>query len=175
MKKNCESFVADIAAFASNSAELSPGAAEHVQHCGSCRQRIAEFKAVAALQREIAVSIVEPSRRLSWRQLEESLAGGGRARRDFEIRWRPVLAGAAALALFVGGALIFRTPPERLDVSQQSTQEQPERKLRKEASEHSLLALRHDVESGRERMLAKNSGAAMRPYRLKDVESELRN
>jgi hypothetical protein len=31
------------------------------------------------------------------------------------------------------------------------------------------------MEGERERMLAKDSGAAMRPYRLKDVESELRN
>jgi hypothetical protein len=174
MKKNCDRFVEDIAAFASDSAELSPAAAAHVQHCVSCREKIAEFKAVAAMHREVASNIAEPKRRLDRRQLEESLAIGRQARRDFEIRWRPILAGAAALALFVGGALIYRTPPERLDARQQSTPGQPERKLREEAFEQSLLALRHDVEGGRERMLSKNSGAALRHYRLKDAESELR-
>jgi hypothetical protein len=96
MKKNCERFVEDIAALASDSPEVSPEAAAHVQHCGSCREKIAAFKAAAAMHREVAHNLAEPKLRLHRRQLEQSLAMGGRARRHFVIRWRPVLVGAVA-------------------------------------------------------------------------------
>jgi predicted anti-sigma-YlaC factor YlaD len=171
-KKNCQEFVEDIAAFASE-AELSPEAATHLRNCARCREKIAELKAVAALHREAAANLAEPKRRLSRSKLEFALANGSRRRRELEIRWRPVLAGAVALALIVGGALTHRKPQERVDASYQSKHEQRETKVGEESVEPTMLILRHEVEG--ERMLAGTTAAATRHYRVKDVERELRN
>jgi hypothetical protein len=175
MKKNCEGFVEDIAAFASDTAGLSTEAAAHVRNCAACRNKIAELKAVVAMHRDAAANMAEPKRRLGRPQLECALANGGWRRRDFEIRWRPVLAGAVAVGLIVGAAVTHRTPREGVDASHPSKHAQREMSVREEAFEPTLLALRHEVEGGREQMLAGTTGAGIRHYRVKDVGSELRN
>ncbi len=173
MKKNCERFVEQIAAFASDTSGLSAEAVAHVQSCETCREKIAELKAVAALHREVAANMAEPKRRLGRPQLERALASGGWRSRAFEIRWRPVLAGTVALVLIVGGAVTHRTRSE--GPSHHSNHEQRETNVGKEPFEPTMLALRREVEGGREQVLAGTTGPGIRHYRVKDVESELRN
>ena len=175
MKKNCERFVEDIAACASDSSALSTKAAAHVQNCATCRRKIAELKAVAAMHWEGAANLVEPKRRLSRPQLERALASGGQRRRDFEIRWRPVLAAAVALALIVAGAVTHRKHLERADARHQSEPGRRETKVGEQTFEPTILTLRHEVEGGREQMFAGTTGAGLRHYRVKDAENELRN
>ena len=175
MKKNCERFAKDISGFALDTSGLSTKAAAHIQKCATCREKIAELKAVAAMHREGAANLVEPKRRLSRPQLERALASGGQRRRGFEIRWRPVLAGAVALALIVAGVVTHRTHLERADAMHQSEPRQRETKVGDQAFEPTILALRHEVEGGREQMFAGSTGAGLRHYRVKDAENELRN
>lgn len=173
MKKNCKRFVEDIAVFASDTSGLSTEAAAHVHNCGTCREKIAQLTAVAAMHREGAANLVEPKRRLSRPQLERVLASGGRRMRDFEIRWRTVLAGVVALALIIGGVVTHRPHLER--PSHQSKHDQGEKNVEQEAFEPTMLALHQEVESGRELMLSETVGPGIRHYRVRDVESELRN
>lgn len=175
MKKNCERFVEDIAAFASNTSGLSTKAAAHVQNCTTCREKLAELKAVAAMHWEVVANLVEPKRRLSRHQLERALASGGQRRRDFEIRWRPVLAGAVALALIVAAAVTYRIHLERADARYQSEPGQRETKVGEQTFEPTILTLRHEVEGGREQMFAGTTGPGLRHYRVKDAENELRH
>jgi hypothetical protein len=110
MKRNCEQFVEDISAFASDTAGLSAEAAAHIQNCARCREKLGELQAVAAMHREAAGNLAEPKRHLDRLQLERALTSAGSRRRNFEIRWRPVLGGAVALALIIGGVVTSRTP-----------------------------------------------------------------
>jgi len=175
MKKNCERFVEDIAAFASDASGLSTEAATHVKNCAMCREKIAELKAVAAMHWEGAASLAEPKRRLSRSQLEHELASGGQRRRDFEIRWQPLLAGAVAVVLIVAGAVTHRTHLERPDARHQSKPKQRETKVGEQALGPTILALRHEVEHGHEQMFTGTAGAGLRHYRVKDAENELRD
>jgi hypothetical protein len=175
MKKNCERFVEDIAAFASGTSGFSTEATTHVQNCAMCREKIAELKAVAAMHWEGAANLAEPKRRLSRSQLELELARGGQSSRDFEIRWQPVLAGAVAIALIVAGAVTHRTHLERTDSRHQSKPKQAETKVGEQAFGPTILALRHEVEYGHEQMFTGTTGAGLRHYRVKDAENELRD
>ena len=175
MKMNCESLVEEIAAFASDAAELSTQAAEHVRNCPRCREKISELKTIAAWHRETAANLAEPKRRLGRAQLEDALAKGRSIRRNLEIRWRPMLAGALALAAIVGAVVIHRIPRERMDASPQVKKEPRGMQVREPALEPTLLALHHEVADGRERRLAGTTGAGIRHYRVRDAASELRN
>jgi len=175
MKANCERFVEDIAAFSSDAARLSPNAAAHLQNCASCREKVAEFQALAAIHRDAAAHLPEPNRRLGRRQLERALTTGGARGGDFELSWRPVLAGVLALAFIIGIAVTYRTPPEEVAATHQPIHERRDAKATEETFEPTMLALRHRVEGGREQMLVGTTGDRIRPYRLKDVETELKN
>lgn len=176
MKTDCERIVQDIDALVSDTEELSPESAAHVQHCAVCQKRIAELNAIVAIQREAAANLAAPSRRLSRKELEGALADGGIGRSGFEIRWRPVLAGAIALVLMIGVTVIHRTPREGPGIAEQSKHGQSTRSLANEGIASTLLALQYEVEDGREIMLATvSNGGGTRHYRMKDVESELRD
>ena len=175
MKKNCKGFVEEIAAFASDAAGLGTEATAHAQNCARCREKIEELKAVAAMHREAAASMAEPKHRLGRAQLECALAKGGWRRRDSEIQWRPVLAWTMALAFIIGVAVAHRTYRERADEIPPSRHEPGEAKAGEETLGPTMLALRHEVEVGRDPIFAGTSGAGMRHYRVKDVASELRN
>jgi predicted anti-sigma-YlaC factor YlaD len=175
MKRNCEQFVEDISAFASDTAGLSAEAAAHIQNCARCREKLGELQAVAAMHREAAGNLAEPKRHLDRRQLERALTSAGSRRRNFEIRWRPVLGGAVALALIIGGVVTSRTPRGSVEAGHRFPHEQRETKVGEESFEPTMLALHHEVEGGREHMLAGTTGDGIRHYRVKDVETELRN
>lgn len=175
MKKNCERFAEDIAACGLDTSGLGTEAAAHIQNCATCREKIAELKAVAAMQWEGAATLVEPKRRLSRHRLERALMRGDQRRKDYEIGWRPVLAGAVALALIVAGAVTHRIHLERADARHPSEPRQGETKVGEQAFEPTILTLRHELEGGREQMFAGTTGAGLRHYRVKDAENELRN
>jgi len=175
MKANCESLIEEIVAFAADARGLSTEAAEHVGNCTRCREKVAELKAIAALHREAAAQLAEPKRRLGRAKLEAAMTKGGSSQSHFEIPWRPMLAGALALGVMVGVIVIHRMPRESLDASFQVKPQPQERQVRPVALEPTLLALHREVEGGRERMLAGNTGAGIRHYRVKDAAGELRN
>ena len=175
MKANCERFVEDIAAFSSDAARLSPDAAAHLQNCASCREKVAEFQALAAIHRDAAAHLPEPNRRLGRRQLERALINDGTRGGEVKVSWRPVLGGVLVLALIIGIAVTYRTPPEEAAATHQPMHERRDAKATGETFEPTMLALRHGMEGGREQMLVGTTGDRIRPYRLKDVETELKN
>jgi hypothetical protein len=169
MKTNCAAFVEEFAAFVSDSAELSAEAAAHVKSCAHCRERVAALKAVAAMHRAAAARLAEPTRQLGRQRLKEALATSGRRRPGVEMRWRAVLAGASALALILGAVLIDRMLRGRANSGFQARQPQSTWQAGAEPSEPTLQILRREVEGNRELLLAGTTGAALRPYRLKDA------
>ena len=175
MKANCERLGDDIAAFAADAAPLSRDAAPHLQNCANCREKVAELQALAAFHRDAAANLPEPNRRLGRRQLERALANGSARGGDFKVSWRPALAGVLVIALMIGIAVTHRTPQEEAEASHRPLHERRETKATEETFEPTMLALRRDVEGGREQMLVGTSGDRFRHYRLKDVETELRN
>jgi hypothetical protein len=172
MKQDCERFLEELATSASAAAELSNEAAAHVRNCARCRAKIPELKAVAYVHRAAAAKLAEPKRRLGRPQLEGALANTHWATRDFGVPWRAVLAGAAVVVLIISGAFAHRIFQRRVDRAAQAEREQGRRQAVQEAFEPTMLALHHEVEGGRELLLAGTAGVGMRPYRLKDAASE---
>src|SRR5216117_3330360 len=120
MKGNCEELAQDIEALVAETTGLSSKAAEHVQSCRICREKIEGLRAIAAIHWDAASNMPEPKRRLSRQQLESALAEGGSPMKYLGVHWRPVLAGVVALALIVGGALTHQTMRERASAQHQS-------------------------------------------------------
>ena len=81
---------------------------------------------------------------------------------------------AVSVGLYQIQSLIHRLSRDRVDARPQAKQEQRETKAGEEALEPTLLALRHEVEGGRDPVLVGTTGAGIRHYRVKDAESELR-
>ena len=176
MKTNCRDFAEEIAAFASGIADLTTEAAAHVQDCAVCRRKIAELKAVTALHREAAASLAAPKRRLSRRELESAMVKDGGNSGVFRAHWKSALAGAVVLAVIIGAAVTHRPLHEPADATQQTNHEQTKTEVEEEVFEPTLQALRREVESGRERMVAASPvGPGLRHYRVKDARSELGN
>src|SRR5262245_41720592 len=124
MKDNCEELAQEIESLAAETTGLSSKAAEHVQSCRICREKIERLRAIAAIHWVAASSLPEPKRLLSRQQLESALAEDGWLVNYPGIHWRPILAGVVALALIVGGALTHRTMRERAGAQHQSNEQQ---------------------------------------------------
>ena len=171
MKRNdCDAFAEEIGAYIGSGVRLGADAATHVRECVRCRARMAEVEAVAAVQEEIAARMPEPKRRLHRRQLErllEEQRGG--------IGWmRPALIGFAAVMILAAVAVLREqdsVPPEAsvvLGRTEENSAETP-------APAPTILALRQELENGREIMASAPSSGAMKHYRVRDVPMELRN
>jgi hypothetical protein len=176
MKTKCESFAEDIAVNASDASALAGETAAHLRECESCREKLAELKSVATLQRQVETELPEPRLRLTKRQLERALSNDTGVWSGPRMQWQPVFAGALALVLIAMVMVMRRDPEQRVDTQNQTQQPQPELKAAEEVFEPTMLALRHELQGGREEILASApTGGRMRHYRVKDVESELRN
>jgi anti-sigma factor RsiW len=177
MKTNlCESQFGELAAYAAGSASLSAETAAHLRTCALCQKKVAELKAVAAVHMDAAANFPEPNRRLNRRQLERALDDSGEPRRPFAIRWRPIL--ASVITLIVVAAVLFssREPRKLPALEPIATRELPETVTSAGPVEPTILALRNEVQKGREQILAGMPiSSGMQHYRLKDVESELEN
>jgi hypothetical protein len=178
MKSNasCHSFIEDIAAAAGGSAPLSAAAKAHLGECEQCQRKLAELKVVAVIYREAAAKLPQPELRLKTRRLVSALGKGTEPRRTFPIALRPVFTCAVAFIAIGTVLFVFRKPYETVDPEPIVRNERPERKVESGGLEPTLLAFRNELQSGREQVFASApAGVALRHYRVKDVESELRN
>ena len=169
--KLCDSYIEDIAAHVSGFASLSAEAAVHLRECAACRKKVAELKAIAAIQMDVAASLPEPKRRLNRHDLESALENSVEPTRSFAIWWRPILASAVALVVTAVVIFVAREPREVVRADPTPRTSSPAT-----SAEPTMLALRNEVEHGREQLLARVPlSGGMQHYRVKDVEIELRN
>lgn len=168
--KLCADHIEELASYVAESDSLSKEAAGHLRECVDCRQKVAELKQVAAKCRDEALCIPEPRTRLHRAALERAMASeGGQSRLPW---WRLVLAGGAvviAIAISVN-----RKSPEVIGAASplNPSKEVPAEEAAKAPT---MLALRHDLQGGREQTLALSpAGNGISHYRVRDVERELR-
>jgi hypothetical protein len=161
---------------AENSPSLSPEAAAHLQQCEVCQTKLRDLQNVAAMHTHAAANLPEPQLRLRRRQLERALKNGQPPRTSFAIPLRPAIAAAIAVITIVTFIFTSRTrhePPATQVIVENNPGTNEDRE---ETLQPTLHALRHEVQHGREQILAAApSGVALRHYRVKDVENELRN
>jgi hypothetical protein len=173
--KLCDRFLEEVAAHASDSAPLSRELSAHAESCPGCREKIAELKAIAAMQREAAANLPEPNLRLSRRRLERALQAEAGQHGQLAMWLRPAFIGLAAIIL-LATLLVIRRPPQIHVERQPQGQEQQAPRVEEQPLEPTMLALRHEVQDGREQILAAvPTGRAIRHYRVRDVEMELGN
>lgn len=175
MKSNCKELALDIMAVAAEHAELSNELAEHLGSCRVCREKMESLRAIAAIHRDTAASLPEPKRRLGRQQLESVLAESEGSRQPAPVRWRPILAGALALVLILGGAATLQTMRERARAHHEPIEPPHQMRRAQSVVEPTLLALRQDVEAGRDQVHGLTTGARIYHYRIKDVEREMTN
>ena len=176
MKTNlCDTFIEDIAADAVGVTALSAEAAAHLRACAACREKLVVLKRAAEIQNAAAALLPEPKRQLSSRQLARALENEVEQRRGLVISRRPIFACAVVLAL-ITAALFVRKPQESAEPQPLARKVQTETQPKPEAFEPTMSALRHEMQGGGEQMFAAvRTGAGMRHYRVRDVESELQN
>jgi hypothetical protein len=173
--KSCADYIEEFASYVAESGSLGENAAGHLRRCARCQQKVAELKGVAANYREDSLRIPEPRRRLRRAELQRLLAGEGRQSRS--TWWRPVLAGGVAIVVAIAISVTWKSPePNDLALQVKSLPAAP---LKESAIAPTMLALHHDLQGGREQILA--LGPALTPtrngmnhYRVRDVERELR-
>lgn len=171
MKRNdCDAFAEEIGACIGSGVRLGADAAAHLRECVKCRARMAEVEAVAAVQEEIAARMPEPKRRLHRRRLERLLEEQRRG-----IGWlRPALIGFVAVMILAAVAVLREQdgmPPEAsvaVSRGEENSAETP-------VPAPTILALRQELENGREVLASAPSSGAMKHYRVRDVQMELRN
>ena len=172
-RKECDTFAEEIGAYIGSGVRLGADAAAHVRECAKCREKVAELEAVAAIQEDVVARIPEPKRRLHRRQLERLLE----EKRE-GIGWmRPAVIGFAA-AMMLAAVVVLRELPEKDSVPSDASVavSRTEQKAPEEAAvAPTVLALRQELEKGREMLASAPSSGAMRHYRVRDVEMELRN
>ena len=174
--KSCERFIEEIAADAAGATPLRAEAAAHVGTCPTCQQKVAELRAVAAIQHAAAARLPAPGRPLSRRQLERALDNGAEQLRSFGTGTQPIFAGAMAIFALAAVLIISRKPQRPIETDLIAHHERIETRVEAEAFEPTMLALRNQIQGGGEQMLGTaRTAAGLRHYRVRDVESELRN
>ena len=180
MKTNlCRCYVEEIAANAADAGPLSAEARQHLRGCADCQAKANELRAIAAIHMEAAANLPEPKHRPGrpstfW--LERAMENAAEPRRAFAIPFRPIVAGLIVL-LLVAAVLFSSREPRKLPALEPiATRELPETVTSAGPVEPTILALRNEVQKGREQILAGMPiSSGMQHYRLKDVESELEN
>lgn len=181
MKTNlCSRYIEEIAANAADAGALSAEAREHLRGCAACRAKADELRAVAAIHMEAAANLPEPKRRpvqpITYRLERVMMEDAAEPRRTFAIPLRPIVAGLIALLLLAAVLFSSRGPRKLPVVEPIATRELPETVASTGPVEPTILALRNEVQKGREQILASMPiSSGMQHYRLKDVESELGN
>jgi hypothetical protein len=174
--KSCDCYVEDLADYATDSISLSAEAAAHLRQCAVCQEKVAELKAVVATQMEAAANLPEPKRRISRGPLERALDDSVEPQRPPTIRLRPILVGAVGLIAAAAVIFVFREPRELVRNGTIPTADPPAPQVGTEPAAPTMLALRNEVERGREQILARIPiSGGMQHYRVRDVESELKN
>jgi hypothetical protein len=167
MKRNdCDAFAEEFGAYIGSGVRLGGGAAAHLRECARCQEKVA----VAKLQEEVAAQMPEPKRRLHRRQLERLLA-----KKRGGIGWmRPALIGFAAVLILAAVAVLREqdsVPPEASVLVSRTEENSAETTV----SAPTILALRQELENGREMLASAPISGAMKHYRVRDVQMELRN
>ena len=168
--KSCADYFEAFTSYVLECESLSEEAAAHLQRCADCHEKVAELKRVATDCREAALRIPEPRRRLRRAELERSLVGEGR--QSHSTWWRPALFGGAVAVLAIAISVTWKSP-EPTDRLHQA-KPLPETPLKEQAVTPTMLALRNDLQGGREQILALSTTRnRINHYRVRDVEREL--
>jgi hypothetical protein len=172
----CDRFNEDLAAYAVNASSLTIEAASHVRQCAACQKKVAELKAVAAIHSAAASDLPEPKRSLCRGQVESALAHERGQGRTFVTGLRPIFACAVGLVMVAAVFIVSRKRQEPIATQPAIAHGRIAMRAEAEHFEPTMAALRREVHGGGEQLLtAVPISGGMRHYRVKDVQSELRN
>lgn len=172
----CSRYIGEITANAVDAGPLSAEGRQHLRGCIDCQAKANELGTVAAIHMEAAANLPEPKRRPGTRWLKRAMENAAEPQRAFAIPLRPIVAGLIALLLLAAVLISSRESRKLPTAKPTATRESPETVTSAGPIEPTILALRNEVQKGREQILASMPiSSGMQHYRLKDVESELGN